>query len=362
MTTIKGIVYSDIHYDRLGARCITISDCEKVEKDIANRLVEGHFDFCLFVGDRYLRRNPEDEIKTRADRISSHFDKQIPRIHLIGNHDWVANSMKWHTSETLKDLGGSLVVVDQPQSISIGSTLVHCLPAGYQFDMSKYATDPSKFNIFLFHDMVRGGFFDDDNKVQIQDGLPLSEIDRPEFDIVFGGDIHVPQKLPFKNTKGGYVGSVIQRTRADADRQRGWVELIVDNSQNGWSIDMTFVPTRNFFTRVAFDVDAETTYESLSIDESRVDDQAVEVTLRGHKEDVDRIADDSHWKNYTLFCNARSIDIVRDYQTKQKDVVVDMSTSHGLFDDLGLYLDSGFADLGNINKDILFDILRQANV
>jgi len=66
---IKFIIYSDIHYDRLGARCVTIEDCEAVERAVHTRFVEGNFDFSVFTGDRFLKREPEDEVKPRAYRV-----------------------------------------------------------------------------------------------------------------------------------------------------------------------------------------------------------------------------------------------------------------------------------------------------
>ena len=65
----KFLAYSDIHYDRLAAKCITLDDCLKIEKEIQDKLQveDSPYWFSIFGGDRFLRREPEDEIKTRAD-------------------------------------------------------------------------------------------------------------------------------------------------------------------------------------------------------------------------------------------------------------------------------------------------------
>jgi len=51
---MKFVVYSDIHYDRYAARCIELKDCINTELAIH----AGKFDFSLFCGDRFLKRDP----------------------------------------------------------------------------------------------------------------------------------------------------------------------------------------------------------------------------------------------------------------------------------------------------------------
>ena len=53
---------------------------------------------------------------------------------------------------------------------------------------------------------------------------------------------------------------------------------------------------------------------------------------------------------------ARGLDIIRDYKSEQRVEVIDMSKSTGVMDDLLLYLDSGFCDIGNINKNLRHEI------
>ena len=100
----KFIVWADTHWDKLGAKCVTLDDSEVVERAIFERARTGNFDFTLFAGDRYLKREPSDETKVRADRgIYDLVHKGgKPHFNLIGNHDRVDNTMKWHTAECLK--------------------------------------------------------------------------------------------------------------------------------------------------------------------------------------------------------------------------------------------------------------------
>ena len=343
---MKFLVYSDIHYDHLGASCVTLQDCEAVERTIFKRAGEG-FSFTLFCGDRFLRREPLDEVKTVADAV--YYDGlPCPHMHLVGNHDWTKNSMQWHTSKSL--LRTPIVLMDEPKTYAVPGQpcLIHALPAGYRFDFSKYNPDPSFYNIFVFHDLVAGSWLDPKGKNQAAAGISLEEIDRPEFDAIFGGDNHVPQMFDLKNTWGGYVGSVVQRNMGDANLQRGWLELGV-HSDKTHTLD--FVPTRNFFSRAAFEVDEHILYENLRIPEELVTDQYVRIELSGKKKDVDRLVNDPRWENYRTFYNARGLEIVRHYVAEKSEVVLEMKLAATLLDDLNVYVDSGFAELGTVSRE-----------
>ncbi len=367
MTSIKFIVYSDIHYDRLGARCVTLEDCEAVETAVHKRAVEGGFDFTLFCGDRFLKREPEDEVKTRADSVLFRaLELGSKQFHLIGNHDWVSKSMRWHTSQSLKAYRPDcpICLLYKPETsifrdLHTGDiTAIHALPAGFAMDMNLYTIDPSVLNIFVFHDMVQGCKLDDAGKVIAGTGIRLADIDRPEFDVVFGGDIHVPQKLPFRHTIGGYVGAVMQRTRADANQERGWLEVLATKDGNKWNVEMEFSPVRQFFTHTIFDIGSAIRFEDLKLDEVQIKDTAVEVELCGEKCDVDRIAGDRRWQNYIDYYNVRSLEVLRRYKSVQKEAVVDMSMSSSVAEDLKTYLDSGFVDTGTIPKQKLTETLE----
>lgn len=353
---MKFIAYSDIHYSKLGARNITIDDCKKVEEKVHSRALEWGADFVLFCGDRFLKREPEDEVKVKADAAMFTFLEQYKTkkpgteyFHLIGNHDWTANNKEWHTSKSLRvaeALGHNIVIMDEPKTYysKIGA-FIHALPAGYSFDFSKYDINTDFYNIFVFHDQVIGCKYDDDGKVKVQSGISLPEIDRPEFNLVLAGDIHVPQRLSFKNTNGFYIGSVLQRTMADANRPRGWSEITVSLDNNKWKTLADFCPTRNFFTRISFDVGPDTTYSDLRFDETLLNDCLVEIKLVGKKKDVDRIADNPKWDNYETYFPVRGFSIARDYRAEQNEAVVELSTGHNILEDLELYIDSGFVSV-----------------
>ncbi len=357
MDSAKFIVYSDIHYDRLGARCITIDDCVSVETAIFRRAIETQCSFVLFCGDRFLKREPEDEVKTRSDNVfrgESNYDGDIPAFsycYLVGNHDWTKNSMDWHTSNSLRDIN-FLYMMDIPRSVYMDDVIIHSLPAGFQFNIENYdLQNKDKLNLFTFHDMLKGSFLDDDEKYASKDGIPKEIIDRPEFDFVFGGDVHIPQRISFQNTQGGYVGSVIQRTMNDANRARGWLEVEATKTNEGWNVETQFCPTRNFFTKFSFEVDENTQFEGLSMDENLIVDQFVEVSLIGRKQHVDRIFADERWENLKTFCQARDFELLPHYEMEQDEVIVNMSQSTGVLDDLNTYINSGFVDTDDLLRD-----------
>lgn len=360
MTQIKFIAYTDIHHDRFAARCIRLNDTISIEHQIFQRAFEGGFDFTLFCGDRFLKKDPEDEVKTKADKLlreNLHFASvehpNFQHYSLVGNHDWVASAMKWHTYGSLKDLTNMWIFDGSYYTVAHTDYCIHGLPAGFNFDMNLFQPDKEKLNIFMFHDIVKGAYSDESSKHTFPEGVSITDLDRSEFNLVFAGDIHVPQRLNFKNTSGGYIGSVLQRTRADANLQRGWLEVIANKVGITWEIQTTFVPVRPFFTRAVFEVNENTTFESLNLPEGSIDDQSIEITLSGPKELVDKLQEDPRWQNYKTFENARNIDVLKGYEVKQSEVVVDMTRSTSLVDDLEAYLDSGFVDIGKLQRENL---------
>jgi hypothetical protein len=367
---LRFTAWSDIHYDRLVSKCVTLSDIEDIERGIVKNAYANNHDFTLFIGDRFLKRDPEDEVKTIADRVYKDLSynivsnkKEMFHYHLIGNHCWTENSMKWHTSMSIGDYPRIQIMEAPCTYVGHKNFRIHALPAGYKFSMDYYEIDPECLNIFVFHDMLAGSFRSDDFDPNntFDSGISLADIDRPEFDIVLAGDIHIPQKFNLKRVKngGGYCGSTLQLNKGDANRDRGWLELEAVKIGKAWEVKTKFHKTRNFFTRVTFQVGPNTVYEDLKIDESLVDNQLVEVKLVGEKADVDRVADSKKWENYVSFMNARGLDIIRAYEAQKNEVVLDMTESNSLQDDLQLYLKSGFANSGNLSHEKILDAFSE---
>lgn len=361
MEVYKFIVWADTHHDKLAAKCVNLQDTIEVEKAIFQRAISGGFDFTLFAGDRYLKREPDDEVKVNADKIIFDLvDKgKIPHFHLIGNHDWVDNSLRWHTSESLKRFR-NVCVMDEVCTYRHKNVAIHALPADMQLDLKLYEEiNSNELNIFVFHDTVVGTYMNEERSLKFENGMRTEEFDVPQFDIVFAGDIHIRQPFDLKYTKGGYLGSVTQRTRADANYERGWTEIVATNMGSGWTFDVKFVPTKNLFTRVTFQVDSATQITDLNIPKKDVKDQLVEVKLIGDKANVDRLAEDIHWKTLELNQGARRVELLRAYQAEQSEVAVDLTKSDTPVGDLELYLDSEFSSIGTLKREAIVEALTK---
>jgi DNA repair exonuclease SbcCD nuclease subunit len=361
MQEYRFIAWADTHWDKFGAKCITLEDTDVVERAVFKRAQETNVDFTLFAGDRFLKREPDDETKVRADRVFYDLvhPGTIPHYHLVGNHDWVDNARSWHTSESLK-LFNNVNIMDTARTYTFRDVRIHALPADIHLDLSCYTIDPKYLNIFVFHAPVRGSYLSDDKTSFIDSGVPLSEIDLPQFDFVLAGDIHVRQAFPLKNRRGGYLGSVVQRTRADSNVLRGYTEITASRESytKPWKFKTRFVPTRNFFTRLGFAVDSSTVFENFKFHPEQFTDQLVEVKLSGDKNDVDRVAEDLGWRKLEKEFSMRRLEIIRDYEIQQSETVVDLSSSNGFMDDLELYLGSKFSSLGNIPQEKIIEAVR----
>ena len=361
MEMYKFIAWADIHWDKLGAKCITLDDTDQVERAIFERAKSGKFDFTLFPGDRYLKREPCDETKVRADRVIEDYvhNGVIPHYHLIGNHDWVDNATRWHTSESMKRYN-NVHIMDEAKTYRYKNVCIHALPADFPMDKSKYLINPECFNLFVFHDALRGSFLDEGLTQPYEGGIPPSEIDLPEFDLVLAGDIHIRQKFNLKNTRGGYLGSALQRTKADSNAKRGFTEFTISrkNPNMPWEVDEKFVPVRNYFTRVSFNVDPETLPSDLKIPSDEITDQLVEVRLNGEKADVDRVADHPHWANLAKVNGARKLDILRGYSAQRYESVCVIERGMSVAQDIERYLESDFANIGKNSKA---DIIGKVN-
>ena len=155
------------------------------------------------------------------------------------------------------------------------------------------------------------------------------------------------------------MGAVLQRTLADANRPRGWTEFTAVKANGKWEISAEFVPTRNFFTRISFEVGENTEFSDLKFDETLMNDCLVEVKLSGAKKDVDRVADDPKWSNYETFFTPRGFEGTRDYRIEKDSAVVELSNTHDVLEDLDLYLESGFVDLGTLEKEKIVAKVQQ---
>lgn len=243
---MKLLCYSDIHHAALYPGGITEEDIAAVEERFTNIAVERKVDATLFNGDRFLSHTPEDWVRVYADKAQRRRnDLGIVNFSLVGNHDWWGKThIRGHSNRQAQQVWGdllpNLVVMDEPKTYrhpSVPGLHLHALPAEFEPDLSLYDFSEGGIHILAFHACLKGALLDDETDYRSPTGIPLSAIDDPRFTLVLGGDLHIPQKLPFKNTVGGYVGAAIQQTRRDRGENRQF--LLIDTD----TMDFEFIDT-----------------------------------------------------------------------------------------------------------------------
>lgn len=245
---LKLLVYADLHVgDRANGRKYT--DMIEAEEWITTYAEALKVDWVVFAGDAFKSRNPHDEHKTawmlaRARRLAT-FGEEIRTLDVVGNHcRWYKAEESGHVFESLSLLESvehRHMVVDKCGTVSTDDrVLFHCLPAQTEYAEGVWTTDPEVINICVFHGMVKGCSLNQEGTVKSDHGVPLEVFDRPDFDFVIMGDIHLPQMMEFKHTQGGYVGSTLQLDATDVGEKRGL--LILTFVKGATEPQIEFVP------------------------------------------------------------------------------------------------------------------------
>jgi DNA repair exonuclease SbcCD nuclease subunit len=233
--------YSDIHHANYSSG-VTEADVYRVEEDITDFCLAKKATFCLFNGDRYLSHTPSDEIRVPAEKAQRRRnDEGIVTFSLLGNHDWKGKGTDSGHSNCLvqlvwPDLHPNLVIMDKPGSYrhaKVSGVVIHAIPAGFRFQWEHFdKPNPSDYNILVFHDLLEGAQIDVVTGYRAPKGVTLAELDHAEFDCVLGGDVHIPQTLPFTSTWGGYCGSPIQQSRRDRGGKSGFLFVTLNDKES----------------------------------------------------------------------------------------------------------------------------------
>lgn len=257
MKQISFGVFTDIHYANPYGSGVTVEDVASVERQFTNLCIERKVDFAIFAGDRFLSHTPDDVSRLHADREQRYRnDSGIVTFSELGNHDWQGKTA--HTGhsnrfakELWPDIHQNLVIMDTPGTYThdkVPDVRIHALPAGSEFtwDCYKIPGQHSKtgWDILVFHDLLAGTIIDVQSQFKMNTGMNRDSLDHPEFDLVLGGDVHIPQKIEFKFTRGGYIGSCIQQSRRDRGDSRGFVFFTLgERVDHVASITSEFVPS-----------------------------------------------------------------------------------------------------------------------
>ena len=231
---MRVLAYSDIHICHSWP-LISLEDIEAVHDRVCQYASENKPDLVLFLGDRFRARQPKDHVRAAADRGFRRMSDEVRAYGgafavLVGNHDRYSESVgSGNTYSSLKvfaDVMPSTLLMERPGTYTIREDLlIHALPAGYAFDRRLYLPNPACINIFAFHGLIHGAVYDQLGNIEIKSGVSMSDLDDSTWDVVIGGDVHVPQVFPLKNTIGGYVGSTLRLNEGDAGDERGFLDI-----------------------------------------------------------------------------------------------------------------------------------------
>lgn len=219
---------------------LQLDDFERVWDRVCGYALEHRPDAVLFLGDRFRARQPRDNIRALADRqlraladIQARHGGQV--VCLVGNHDRYSESVDsgntYTTIDIFHDVLPNVTVVREPGTYPFSQGAVdwrfHALPTGYRYDATKYVPDPVLINVFAFHGLVQGAYYDPKGDVEIDKDavVSLADLDDRAWDLVLGGDVHIPQKFRLTKTVGGYVGATLRLTETDANDWRGFLDI-----------------------------------------------------------------------------------------------------------------------------------------
>jgi DNA repair exonuclease SbcCD nuclease subunit len=229
--------YSDVHFANYSSG-VSLQDVVAVDQAVTACAQEVGADAIIFGGDRFLSHTPTDDVRLEADRCQrDRNDLGIVTFSLVGNHDWWGkSSVTGHSNRFAQELWSqrheNLVVMDAPITYrhpKLPKLAVHALPAGTHISEAQFELLPNGHNVLVFHDLLMGAVIDVQTQYRAPKGLNIADLDDERFDCVLGGDVHIPQKLPFVKTRGGYCGSPIQQSRRDRGGDTGWLVVEIES-------------------------------------------------------------------------------------------------------------------------------------
>jgi len=227
---MRFIAYGDIHYSQ-SYKGITLDDFIDIERMVAEKAREEPDNTTvLFLGDRFLSRSPHYREIQASEIGLSHFDG-IPYVALVGNHDRLSKSIS--SEHTLMhwaaDRYPNVTVLDKAGWYDLNGFSVFAIPAGQFPQVEKIEAEGREdgLNLCLFHDIYQNSMVHASGKRL--EGTATSIMDQGFFSAVLGGDNHVPQELPFKNTEGWHLGAPLQMNWGDKGIERGFWEFRIDS-------------------------------------------------------------------------------------------------------------------------------------
>lgn len=194
----------------------------------------------IFAGDRFKPKRPDPYMRDLADARLAKFNvNKMPVICLVGNHDMYDKAGRWNSyggAKTWAD-GTYVDIISSPEITQINGINFIFLPYGYHTIDESWITPRDK-TIVIFHDEVKG--VSNYGPFRASGGIAPATLDRPEFDLVLGGHIHLRQELPFTNTMGYHIGTPLERIEDGDQGPKG--ALIVEIEDEAINIEFVESP------------------------------------------------------------------------------------------------------------------------
>ena len=237
MSDKKALLVADIHHGvtigKLGASGLDLrlEDTLFLEEHITQFCVDEGIPLVIFLGDRFLTRNPPMWLVNKVDELwKRRIDLGIKCIALVGNHDCY-RVVDYGTSYSALWKGSGLSIVDKPRSVMLFDRKVGYLPFGYKLE----ELPGNDYDILFFHDEVQG--FEDKRGFKARTGafakgLNLQELEH-KAKLVIGGHIHSHEDF---GTNCCYLGAPYQIDRLDIGKERGITLLDFED------LSMEFIP------------------------------------------------------------------------------------------------------------------------
>ena len=359
MARLSIVVYSDIHH-HYWQNGITEDDIMKIEDSVADLAKLTEADLILFGGDAFHLNNPPSSIRDNVDRAVYEQSRVCETARLLGNHDREMRSMhSAHSSSHLRyfKTDHRVTTMDQAQDYHfprIGLTIT-AVPAGHR--ILTVRSRASSFHICAFHDILTGSVHD--NGMKEAKGVSPDLFDVPEFDLVLGGDNHVPQKLDLKNVPGWYIGAPCQHDWGDSGQDRGIVSITLEEEMRlehrAKVVDFIRVPGGGpDFVKKTIEVTSLDTAENTYINDPTLKGNIVKIILKGDARLLSSATRMQTLEKAILTkSGARQLKIITEPTVTFKELIPALKDSKTPEDDWKAYIASGKVDLNGVDPDVL---------
>jgi DNA repair exonuclease SbcCD nuclease subunit len=357
--TLSMICYSDIHH-HYWQNGLTEADIMELEVDVNDLAKVYGAKAILFGGDAFQAHNPPSSLRHNVDAAvrAQAVGRQV--IRLVGNHDRELGSMhSAHAGSHLEWLNtpNKVTVMDQAGHYifpDLGLSIV-AVPAGH--GMPRVEARVSSFRLCVFHDILTGSVHD--NGVKEAKGVDPAVFDIPGFDLVLGGDNHVPQQIDFQYTRGWYIGAPCQHDWGDSGQERGFIAITLEARQEGVGIvDFNRIPSHSpKFIKKMMAISSLTEVENTYVNDPSLKNNIIKIILQGDAKilsDVQKIQ--LLEKSIMSSSGARQLKIITEPTVMFKELIPAMKDSKTPEDDWKAYVAAGKLDMTGLDPDTLVEI------